>query len=322
MQVLRWVYGGLANSFQDMTDLPLATRQKLNSLALFSSVSELLSVTSRDGTRKALLCLDDGHTVEGALLPSSKAGGHTVCVSSQVGCPVGCCFCATGHQGFERNLIVAEMVDQVLYFARGLGYENHLTNVVFMGMGEPMANYENVIEAIRRFNAPWGLRMGARNITISTAGMVPGIEKLSKEKIRVGLAVSLHAADDKLRTQLIPLNKKYPLKELIPAVRRYTTATGRRVSFEYCIINNINDGMDQARGVARLIEGMNAHVNLIAANPSCRGYDRPTPERVIAFESELKRMGVNTTLRRSYGADIEAACGQLRSRDCKDRNAI
>jgi len=243
-------------------------------------------------------------------------------VSSQVGCPVGCCFCATGMQGFERNLEAAEMVDQVLYFARRAGPERRITNIVFMGMGEPLANYENVMAAIERFNAPWGLALAARSITISTAGVVPGIEKLSKEKLQVGLSVSLHAADDRVRTQLVPLNRKYPLAVLMAAIARYIKVSGRRVSFEYCLINNVNDRPEQARALASLVKGTKSHVNLITVNPGCNGYIRPPPERVLAFENLLKGMGINTTLRRRYGSDIEAACGQLKSRELLGSGAV
>ena len=272
-----------------MTDLPAQTRKKLDGAASFSSVIEINHLASRNGATKALLILEDGNTIETALLPSSKAGGYTACVSSQVGCPVGCCFCVTGNQGFKRNLSVAEIVDQVLYFARRLEQECRIMNIVFMGMGEPLANYDNVIEAIKRFNAPWGLALRARSITISTVGLVPGIEKLAKEEIQVGLAVSLHAADDKLRTQLVPMNKKYPLVKLMPAVRQYIKATGRRVSFEYCLIDSINDGLNHARALAHLIQGMNVHVNLISMNPGCSGYNKPKPKKIIYFKNELEK---------------------------------
>jgi 23S rRNA (adenine2503-C2)-methyltransferase len=230
-----------------------------------------------------------------------------------VGCPVSCPFCATGQQGFERNLGTSEIVDQVLFFARYLGEKGQITNVVFMGMGEPLANYDNLLAAVERLNAPWGFGLGARSMTISTAGMVPGIEKLAREKLQVGLAVSLHAANDMLRNRLVPLNNKYPLAKLMAAARRYVELSGRRISFEYCLFEGVNDSLMQARELGHLLKGINAHVNLIAANESCAGYRAPSRPVIMEFETELTRLGINATLRRSYGREINAACGQLKS---------
>jgi 23S rRNA (adenine2503-C2)-methyltransferase len=246
-------------------------------------------------------------------MPSVK-GQFTVCISSQVGCATGCPFCATGQQGYERNLGASEICDQVLYFARRLGDKGTIANIVFMGMGEPFANYLDVIAAIEHLNAPWGFGLGARNITISTAGHVPGIEKLSKEKIQVGLAVSLHAADNSLRNKLVPLNRKYPLEKLIPACAAYIEATGRRITFEYCLFEGVNDSLPQARELAHVLRGMNCHVNLIAGNATLGcDWQPPKQEAVLAFEDELKRLRITTTVRRSFGRDIDAGCGQLKS---------
>jgi 23S rRNA (adenine2503-C2)-methyltransferase len=311
--LLGWVYQKRAASIYEMTDFPKALRDKLALTISLSSVEEVETREARDGTMKVLLSLWEGRTIEAALMPSS-IGQYTVCVSSQVGCATGCPFCATGQQGYERNLGAGEICDQVLYFARRLGDKGTISNVVFMGMGEPFANYLDVMSAASHLNAPWGFGLGARNITISTAGHVPGIEKLSKEKLQVGLAVSLHAAENALRTKLVPLNRKYPLEKLIPACAAYVEATGRRITFEYCLFEGVNDSLPQARALAHLLRGLNCHVNLIAANETSGcDWQPPKPDVVMAFEDELKRLRITVTLRKSFGRDISAGCGQLKS---------
>jgi 23S rRNA (adenine2503-C2)-methyltransferase len=244
----------------------------------------------------------------------------TVCLSTQVGCPIGCLFCATGQQGFERNLTPGEMIDQVLYFARQVrdagedSRHNHITNIVFMGMGEPLANYEALMQAIGTLTSPRCFGTSPRNITISTAGLVPQIRRLSGEKVRVGLAISLHASDNALRNRLVPLNERYPLEELILACKEYVMKTGRRVSFEYVLFNGVNDSLSQAGALAKLIAGINCHVNLIPANRTAdKAFQPPSRNRVLAFEQQLKLAGINCTLRLSRGQDIDAGCGQLRS---------
>ena len=226
-------------------------------------------------------------TIESALMPYPRSSGgrrYTVCLSTQVGCPVGCPFCATGQQGFERNLTPGEIIDQVLYFSRHLrdqcgeeedsadGGMGLITNVVFMGMGEPLANYDALLQAIRVLNSPEALGLGARNMVVSTAGLVPQIKRLSQEKLQLGLAVSLHASNNALRDKLVPINKRYPLEQLIPACRQYFEMTGRRLSFEYILFDGINDSLRHARSLAHLLAGLNCHVNLIAANRT-HGWD-------------------------------------------------
>jgi 23S rRNA (adenine2503-C2)-methyltransferase len=289
-------------------------------------------VKAKDGTVKILFNLQDGKTVETALMkfaesvaqasaPVEKSFRYTICLSTQVGCAVGCPFCATGQQGFERNLTPGEIIDQVLYFASRLQEPGNgqagerLDNIVFMGMGEPFANYNALWQAIEMLNAPAGFGLAARSMTISTAGLLPGIKKLSGEKLQVGLAISLHAPDDKLRDKLVPVNKKYPVAELIAACREYFDRTGRRVSFEYALFDGINDSLQQAQQLADLIQDLNCHVNLISANAVANQKMQPSPRnRVSAFEQELKNRGINCTLRQSRGQDIDAGCGQLRSR--------
>lgn len=310
--LLAWVYKKRAASFDAMSDLPKTLRKKLFDNISFSSVTEVKLQESHDGTLKALLELWDGRSIEAALLPSS-AGQFTVCVSSQVGCAIGCPFCASGRYGYERNLGVSEICDQVLYFARRLKPDENIGNIVFMGTGEPLINYLDVLQAAEHLNASWGFGLGARNITISTAGYIPGIEKLSKERLQLGLAVSLHAADNTMRNKLVPLNRKYPLEKLIPACDAYAKMSGRRVTFEYSLFAGVNDSLDHAQQLAQLLKGINCHINLIAANTTGkRTWQAPTSAVIAAFEAELRRLRMTVTLRRSFGSDIMAACGQLR----------
>ncbi len=331
-QILWWIYGKLATSFEEMTDLPLSFRQKLAEVTSLSGLTPVDEKISADGqTRKVLFRLDDGRTIESGLMLYEKAGSsrerRTVCVSTQVGCPIGCLFCATGQQGFERNLRPGEIIEQVLYFMRLVSAEQvggeaatdparrPVTNVVFMGMGEPLANYEAVWQSIEILNSKHGLGLGARQITISTAGLVPQIRRLAGESVHVELAISLHAANDALRNKLVPINKKYPLSQLIPACREYFKRTGRRPTFEYALFQGVNDSEKHALELARLLEGMNCQVNLIAGNPTACSEFSPSPvKRVLAFQKMLKDSGVSSTVRVSKGTDIEAGCGQLRSR--------
>jgi 23S rRNA (adenine2503-C2)-methyltransferase len=329
-QLRKWIYENLAFSFEEMTDLPLAFRQRLENTSRLHSLEPVQQAIGKDGTIKVLFRLADGKTVEAALMYYTGEGRgerRTVCVSTQAGCGIGCPFCATGQQGYERNLTPGEIIDQVLYFARYLKDHSgegkntggktveHVSNVVFMGMGEPLANYEALWQAIETLNTPECFRLGARNMVISTAGLAPQIKRLSKEKLQVGLAVSLHASDNKLRDRLVPINHKYPLEELIQACQEYSLIKGRRLSFEYILFNGINDSAAQARDLAALIRGIKCHVNLIAANVTANPTFRPPPyNKVVAFEEELKQCHVNVTLRERRGQDIDAGCGQLRSR--------
>jgi 23S rRNA (adenine2503-C2)-methyltransferase len=329
-QLRGWVYQALVFSFREMTNLPLSFRQELEKATQLHSLKATHQVAGQDGTIKTLFTLTDGLTVESALMAYHQDGDrrrHTVCVSTQVGCAIGCPFCTTGQQGFKRNLTRGEIIDQVLHFARYLknqpdaGSDNtgkaasSLANIVFMGMGEPLANYDTLWQSIEALNSPNGFGIGARNMTISTAGLVPQIKRLSREKLQVGLAVSLHAGDNALRDRLVPVNRKYPLEELIPACQEYYRATGRRVSFEYVLFKGINDSATRARALARLLQGFNCHVNLIPANPTAgRTFQPPSAPVILAFERELRQSHVNATLRLPRGQDIAAGCGQLRSR--------
>jgi 23S rRNA (adenine2503-C2)-methyltransferase len=336
-QLTKWVYQNMALDFKEMTDLPSALRQRLSEKIKLHSLEPARLVTGKDGTVKALFKLSDGKTIESALMyydPDRRGERHTVCVSTQVGCAISCPFCATGQQGFERDLTPGEIIDQALYFARYLQEKargngkskdrksNHITNVVFMGMGEPLANYANLWKAIETLNSPEGFGLGARNMVISTAGLVPQIKKLAKEKLQVGLAISLHASDNALRDKLVPINRKYPLEQLISACREYNLVAGRRLSFEYILFKGINDSVAQARALAGLIKGLKCHVNLIPANVTTNASFQPPPRKVIlAFKEELIHCHVNVTLRERRGQDINAGCGQLRSQFLKEKES-
>lgn len=317
-QLFAWIYRSLVFDFSAMTNLPLGLRQKWSERAVIQPLVPLETLTSADGlTTKLLLELPDGETIESVLM--HYEGRHTVCISSQVGCALGCPFCATGQGGFKRNLSSGEIVGQVLYFARQLLAEGTaVTNVVFMGMGEPLANYEATWQAIRILNDHRGFNLGARRFTISTVGLVPGIRRMAQEGLAVGLAVSLHAANDELRNRLVPINRRYPLAELLTACREYVEHTGRRVSFEYALIQGVNDEPGQARELAHLLRGLLCHVNLIPLNPTAEcTYQPSTRDRILAFRRELNRLGIANTVRLGRGIDIQAGCGQLRSRQRK-----
>jgi 23S rRNA (adenine2503-C2)-methyltransferase len=332
-QLQHWVYQRLAVTFDEMTDLPKAFRRRLAQQVRLHTLTPTHEVSGQDGTIKTLFTLNDSRTIESALMSYPTPRGrrrYTVCLSSQVGCPIGCPFCATGQQGFERNLTAGEIIDQVLYFARRLRDQSdkvgadsnepasHIGNLVFMGMGEPLLNYDAVLQAIGMLNSPQGFGLGARSMIISTAGLIPQIKRLSQEKLQIGLAVSLHASDDALRDQLVPINQKYPLRQLIAACRQYCESSGRRISFEYALFEGINDSVGHARSLAELLAGLNCHVNLIPSNLIGNpAYRPPTRATTLAFQRELVRLGVACTLRQRRGLDIDAGCGQLRSRLAK-----
>ena len=327
-QLQHWLYKELAASFNQMGNLPKALREKLGRETRISRIKPVHEATARDGTVKMLFSLLDGRTIEASVMQHPAGRGkwrHTVCVSTQAGCAIGCAFCATGQQGFERNLWPGEIIDQVIYFTRrmreGVGVEpDAVPNVVFMGMGEPLANYDATMQAIATLNSPDGLNIGARSMTVSTAGLIPQIERFSQEKRQVRLAVSLHAADDALRNRLVPLNKRYPLEALMKSCRAYVETTGRRITFEYILFAGTNDSVDQAKELAVLLKGLNCHVNLIAANATDNKNFRPPAHNVVvAFQHELELRHIPCTLRVSKGADISAGCGQLRSRFIEEK---
>ncbi len=326
-QIERWIYKERVTDFGAWSNLPRYLRERLALEAAIVLPRPVAESTSADGlTRKTVLQLGDGQTIETVLMLYPDAPGspemeeprdtprdmnrRTVCVSTQVGCPVGCPFCATGQAGYIRNLTPGEIVGQVLYVARDA---SPLTNVVLMGMGEPFMKYDVTLQAIQTLVDSERMGMGARRITVSTSGYIPGIERLSHDKLQINLAVSLHAPDDALRSRLVPLNKKYPLRPLMQAVRAYVAETRRRVTFEYALMDNVNDRPDQARALVNMLTGLLCHVNLIPLNPTAASPFGRTPYgRVKEFENILRQGGIPTTLRVEKGIEIAAGCGQLR----------
>ncbi|MCX6762369.1 MAG: 23S rRNA (adenine(2503)-C(2))-methyltransferase RlmN, partial [Candidatus Moranbacteria bacterium] len=270
---------------------------------------------SKDGrTVKAIIELEDGLAIETVLMKHTDKR-NTICVSSQVGCPLGCLFCVTGRGGFKRNLNVSEIVNQVLFFARYLKKKNEkITNVVFMGMGEPFLNWENVSQAIQILNDDNCFGIGARKISVSTAGITEGIEKMADEFPQINLAISLHAPDDKLRGELMPVSIKYPLQKVFQAVDQYIEKTNRKVMFEYVMLKGVNDSEEQAKKLSRLLRRPLYMVNLIAYNPNGR-FESSPPEKIKKFKAILEKEGVFATQRYRFGTDIEAACGQLAGKD-------
>jgi 23S rRNA (adenine2503-C2)-methyltransferase len=314
-QVWRWVYRSLARDFESMGNLPLPLRARLAERFCLSPLSPLAETASSDGeTTKLLFQLPDLQTVETVLMRYERR--RTVCVSTQVGCAMDCPFCATGQSGFARNLTAGEIAAQVLYAARVFRDESAtLTHVVVMGMGEPLVNYEATLTAIHRLRDQRGLNLGARRFTVSTVGVVPGIQRLSAEGVPVGLAVSLHAPNDALRDELVPVNRRYPLDQLLPACHEYIVRTGRRLTFEYALMEGVNDQIEHAQELADLVRGLRCHVNLIPLNPTPGSpYQASSPARGLTFHEALKQLGVSTTVRLRRGIDIQAGCGQLRSR--------
>lgn len=311
-QIYAQMYRRQVCTWEEMTDLPKELhrvfQEKGISLGCLSLVSQ---IRADDGTTKYLFRLDDGETVESVYLP--EAHRHTVCLSTQVGCGMGCLFCATGQRGMIRNLNPGEIVDQPLRISRMTG--TRISNLVIMGQGEPLLNYPSLLKAIRIINDPQGLGIGSRHITISTCGIVPGIKKLAAEAFQVNLAVSLHAADDGLRDYLMPINRKYPLEQLIGACRYYLSRTNRRITFEYALIDGVNDRHSDLENLIRLLSGMLCHVNLIPFNPIPNSmFSRSKEERIREFAAGLKQAHIETTIRKERGSELAAACGQLQGK--------
>lgn len=314
------LWSGLYHDFWDSpakaTTLSRKLRDRLQEANAFHVLEASKEYASSDGqTRKTLFQLTDGKFIETVLMMYDQR--RTLCISSQSGCAMGCVFCATGQMGFRRNLSSGEIIAQVLHFARILKQEGEqVTNIVVMGMGEPFHNYDAVMDAVRRLNDPTGFNLGARRFTISTVGIIPRIRQFASEKTQINLAISLHAANDELRSKLLPVNKKYPLKELIPACREYVEVTSRRLSFEYALIQDVNDSPDHARELSRLVKGILCHVNVIPLNPTQKYTGAATTgQRARAFAAEVENAGIPCTVRLRRGIDIQAGCGQLASEE-------
>jgi 23S rRNA (adenine2503-C2)-methyltransferase len=320
-QLLQALYRESPKKMSDLHQIPSAMRDGLVKAGYtIGSEDEVHRVVSEDGhTTKLLLKFDEKTLIETVLMQYGPTQDKThprstVCVSTQVGCPMGCVFCATGQMGFEKNLKAEEIISQVLHFAHILRQRGeHVTNLVFMGMGEPLANYDETIKAIRLLTHPRAFGLGQRSITISTVGVIPGIDRLADEDIQVKLAISLHAPNDELRKKLVPTAGPHSVGDLITAAKRYFKKTGRRVTFEYALIDGINDSTKVASELAYILKGNGAHVNLIPMNSTAGGFKRPERKRVLAFQQILRNGDVNCTVRVEKGAEISAACGQLRT---------
>ncbi|MBU1037888.1 MAG: 23S rRNA (adenine(2503)-C(2))-methyltransferase RlmN [Candidatus Omnitrophica bacterium] len=310
-QVFRWLYKAGVRSFDEMTDLSDELRHKLKGRFYITHPVMLDSRRSAsDGTTKYLLKLEDASTIETVFLPERDRA--TICLSTQVGCKFACSFCASAPFGFVRNLKASEILDEVL-FVRSKNPAKPLTNLVFMGIGEPFDNYDNVMKAVKLFNDPDAFHIGARKITISTCGIIPGISKLEREGLQIELSISLHSADDDIRSKLVPINKKYRVKELMRACNEYIKNTGRVITFEYILIKGANASAADAMKLVKLVKGMKCKVNTIAYNKiRIKGYTEPSPAEVKAFLKILRDNGINAIHRKSRGEDIDAGCGQLR----------
>ena len=311
-QIWQGLYKNIWINPSEFSNIPKSLREKMEANLRFDILEPTLKLDSTDGqTRKTLFRLPDGRQVEAVLMRYDRR--KTLCISTQVGCAMGCTFCATGQMGFTRHLSSGEIVAQVMYYARLLQAENEVvTNVVLMGMGEPFHNYDNTMQAIDRLNDPEGYNFGARRFTISTSGLVPAIRQFAQEKRQVNLAVSLHATDNEKRGSMMPVNKRYNIEELIIACREYVQLTGRRITFEWALIHEVNDTPEEAHKLSALLKGLLCHVNAIPLNPTT-GYSgqATTRERALAFKEVLEKNGIPCTIRLRRGIDIQAGCGQL-----------
>jgi 23S rRNA (adenine2503-C2)-methyltransferase len=314
-QIWQGLYQHLWISPEEFTNLPKSLRDKMGEDLSWNVIVPEIVVQSNDGeTVKTLFRLQDEREIEAVLMRYEDR--RTLCISSQSGCAMGCVFCATGQMGFMRHLTTGEIVAQVMYYARQLKDQGEqVTNVVLMGMGEPFHNYQNTLDAIDRLNDPEGMNLGARRFTISTVGLVPMIRKFANEKRQINLAISLHAANDKERSALLPVNRKYPIKDVIEACRYYVEKTGRRVTFEWALIRDVNDKPETARELANLLKGLMCHVNVIPLNPTEKYPGQATTrERAKAFCDVLTKVNIPCTIRIRRGIDIQAGCGQLATR--------
>ena len=316
-QIFKWVHAKRVFNFESMTDLSKTLRERLENEAALPQIHPVgeRKSTEPGGTRKTLYALSDGEAVEAVLIPDGER--VTICVSSQVGCAMGCSFCATGQSGFVRNLSCGEIVEQALYFLREENIVERTPNIVYMGMGEPLLNYDEVRKSIKMLMRKNGVNIGARKITVSTYGDVPGIERFAEEKWQVRLSISLHAANDALRTKLVPASKKYPLKVLMQAVRNYCLDTDRQVTFEWTLMKDVNDSVRDAQEFIKLMSGLRSKVfiNLIPYNQvEGLDYEPASLDACRHFQNTLNAEGLKATLRRERGGDIDAACGQLRAR--------
>ena len=313
-QIFKWLYVDKIKEFDDMTNLPLELRDKLKKEYTMCNYNILKKQESSDGTKKYLFDVLDGNAIETVLMQYHH--GKTFCVSSQIGCKMGCKFCASTGIKFVRSLSAGEIVEQILAVEQDIG--DKISNVVFMGIGEPFDNYDNVMQAIKIINSQKGLNIGARHISISTSGLVPMIYKFADEELQCTLSISLHATNDEKRSSMMPVNNRYNIEELMKACRYYIEKTNKRISFEYALAKDNNDNLEDARGLVKLLKGMLCHVNLIPINKIENGkFIKSTNENIIKFRDYLNENGIVATIRRELGSDIDAACGQLRRKNLK-----
>ena len=316
-QIFKWLYVDKVKSFDEMTNLSLDLREKLKANYSICNFKIIRKLESKDGTKKYLFDVLDENAIETVLMEYHH--GKTICVSSQIGCKMGCKFCASTGIPFIRNLTPGEIVEQILAVEQDIG--DKISNIVFMGIGEPLDNYDNVIKAIRILNNPKGLNIGARHISISTSGLVPRIYDLAKENIQCTLSVSLHATNDDKRSAMMPVNNIYNIKELMQACKDYIEITNKRISFEYALAKDNNDNLQDAQELVNLLKGMLCHVNLIPINKIENGkFTKSSNDNIIKFRDYLNDHGIVATIRRELGSDIDAACGQLRRKNLKDTN--
>lgn len=314
-QVFKWLYEAKVTNFDEMTNLSLELREKLKQTYEMHNFNILKKQESLDGTKKYLFDVLDGNAIETVLM--SYHHGYSICVSSQIGCKMGCKFCASTGIKFIRNLTSGEIVEQILAVERDNGIR--ISNVVFMGIGEPLDNYENVVNAIRIINNQKGINIGARHISISTSGLVPKIYQLAEENIQCTLSISLHATTDEKRSEMMPVNNRYNIEELLQACKDYIKKTNRRISFEYALAKDNNDNLEDAKRLVKLLKGMICHVNLIPINKIENGaFTKSSNENIIKFRDYLNEHGIVATIRRELGSDIDAACGQLRRKNLKE----
>ena len=313
-QIFKWLYVDKVKSFDDMTNLSLDLREKLNQNYTICNFNIIKKLESVDGTKKYLFDILDGNAIETVLMQYHH--GKTICVSSQVGCKMGCKFCASTGIPFVRNLTAGEIVEQILAVEDDI--KENISNIVFMGIGEPLDNYENVVKAIRIINNQKGLNIGARHISVSTSGLVPKIYDLAKENIQCTLSISLHATNNEKRSSMMPVNNMYDIEELIKACKDYIKVTNRRISFKYALAKDNNDNLEDAKELVKLLKGMLCHVNLIPINKIENGkFIKSSNESIIKFRDYLNEHGIVATIRRELGSDIDAACGQLRRQNLK-----
>ena len=318
-QIFKWIYEEKVKTFDDMTNLSLQLREKLKENYTMCNYDILRKQEAKDGTKKYLFDVGDGNAIETVLM--SYHHGYSICVSSQIGCKMGCKFCASTGINFIRSLSSGEIVEQIIAVEQD---ENiRISNVVFMGIGEPLDNYDNVVKAIRIINHPKGLNIGARHISVSTSGLVPNIYRLAEENIQCTLSISLHATNNQKRSEMMPVNNAYPIEKLLQACKDYIAKTNRRISFEYALAKDNNDNLEDAIELVKLLKGMLCHVNLIPINKIENGkYSKSSNENIIRFRDFLNDHGIVATIRRELGSDIDAACGQLRRKNLKKADDV